>query len=275
MNLKSFAIRSLVALVFAPLIIIAALVGGPFWLALILVIVLLSIREYRMMAQNKNTYSQLLVAAAASICIIISFYQNKPSQLIPVLLLTVIISLFVELYRKKGSPTLNTAVTLFSAIYFSLLFGSFVLIRELPKNLQLSYRSGGEWIVMMILATWVCDTAAYIFGSYFGKHKLIERISPNKTVEGTVAGFIFAILTVYLCHIWFVHDLSLTSSLVIGFITGSFGQYGDLFESMIKRDVGVKDSSNLIPGHGGMMDRFDSLTISAPLVFLYLKFFVF
>ncbi|NIA30215.1 MAG: phosphatidate cytidylyltransferase [Actinobacteria bacterium] len=275
MNLKSFAIRSLVALVFAPLIIFAALVGGPFWLALILVIVLFSIREYMIMAQNKNAFVQLPVAAVAGIFIIISFYQNKPSQLIPILLLTLIVSFFIELYRKKESSTLNTAVTLFSALYFSLLFGSFILIRELPGNIGISYRSGGEWIVMMILATWVCDTAAYVFGSYFGKHKLIERISPNKSVEGTAAGFIFAILTAYLCHIWFIHDLSLTNSLVIGFITGSFGQYGDLFESMIKRDVGVKDSSNLIPGHGGMMDRFDSLTISAPLVFLYLKFLVF
>ncbi len=275
MNLKFFAIRSLVALVFAPLIIIAALVGGPFWLVLVLVVVLLSIFEYMKMAQIKNAFSQLLVAAVASIYIIVSFYLNKPSQIITVLLLTTIVSLFVELYRKKGSATLNTAVTLFNATYFSLLFGSFILIRELPKNIGLSYRSGGEWIVMIILATWVCDTAAYVFGSYFGRHKLIERISPNKTVEGTAAGFIFAILTAYLCHIWFIHDLSLTNSLIIGFITGSFGQYGDLFESMLKRDAGVKDSSNLIPGHGGMMDRFDSLTISAPLVFLYLKFIVF
>ncbi len=275
MNLKSFAIRSLVALVFAPLIIIAALIGGPFWLVFILVVVLLSISEYMKMAQKKDSFSQLLVAAVASIAIIISFYQNKLSQIVIVLLLTTIISLFVELYRKKGSPTLNAAVTLFNATYFSLLFGSFILIRELPRNVAVAYRSGGEWIVMMILATWVCDTAAYVFGSYFGRHKLIERISPNKTIEGTTAGFIFAIITAYLCHIWFIHDLSLTSSLVIGFITGSFGQYGDLFESMLKRDVNVKDSSNLIPGHGGMMDRFDSLTISAPLVFLYLKYFVF
>jgi len=121
----------------------------------------------------------------------------------------------------------------------------------------------------------VCDTAAYIVGSYLGKHKLIPRISPNKSIEGTVAGFFFALITAYICYITFIQGLRLQDALVIGGIAGSIGQYGDLFESMFKRDAGVKDSSHIIPEHGGILDRFDSLTLSAPVVFLYLSYCAF
>ena len=152
------------------------------------------------------------------------------------------------------------------------MFGSFLLIRELPLIHNFEYSEAGQWLIMLILVTWVCDTAAYMFGSYLGRHKLMPRISPNKSVEGSIFGFLFAVLAAYVCHIWFIDNLSSLDSMAIGAIVGSFGQFGDLFESMLKRDADIKDSSNLIPGHGGMMDRFDSLTISAPIMYLYLIF---
>ena len=114
-----------------------------------------------------------------------------------------------------------------------------------------------------------------MLGSKFGKHKLFPRVSPNKTVEGTAFGFFFALLTAYISQLTFLPEISLVDALVIGVICGSFGQASDLIESLFKRDAGVKDASNLIPGHGGVLDRFDSEILVAPVVYFYLRFVVF
>ena len=218
LNLKSFAIRSAIALVFGPLILLAAFYGKIYWLGFVMLVVILSLSEFYEIAEKKGAFSKLLVGGITSIAIIFSLYSSGEFALVPTFILSLIIIFFCELYSTKGSPVLNASTTFFGTLYFSLLFGSFVLIRELPTRYGLDYGPAGKWIVMMILATWICDTAAYVFGSYFGKHKLIARISPNKTVEGTFAGFIFAILSAYVCHIWFIVGLRAVDSLVIGAI---------------------------------------------------------
>jgi len=106
-----------------------------------------------------------------------------------------------------------------------------------------------------------------------GKHKLFPRVSPQKSWEGAVFGFVFSILTMLLAKVIILDFLSWTSVVILGIIIGIIGQIGDLVESLFKRDAGVKDSSNLIPGHGGIFDRFDSLLYSAPVILLYLKNF--
>lgn len=274
MNFKALAIRSLVALFLGPVIIGFVWLGGYFILTLVIIVTVLSYWEYTRLLNKKGVSPQLIageiIVLIVSLCL---FYNQK--ILIPVILLAIIVVFFTELYRKKESPLLNAPATLSGALYFSLLFGCFILIRELPLKYNFDYVEAGQWLILIIFSTWVCDTAAYVFGSYFGKHKLMARISPNKTIEGSIAGFIFAVLTAFICHLWFIDELSLLDSIVFGAIVGSFGQYGDLLESMLKRDANVKDTSNLIPGHGGMMDRFDSLTISAPIIYLYLTFFVY
>ena len=275
MNFKSFATRSLIALIFGPLIIAAALFGRLIWVGFVLTVVLLSIYEFYELAEKKGSASNLVLGVLTATVILNSLYFYGEFAVVPILILSLLAILFVELYKKHGSPLLNSATTFLGLLIFPLMFGSFILIRELPARYGLAYVQAGRWIVMIILATWVCDTAAYVAGSYLGKHKLMPRISPNKSVEGAVAGFVFAILAAYACHRWFIIGLYLRDSLIIGGIVGSFGQYGDLFESMFKRDAGVKDTSSIIPGHGGGMDRFDSLTITAPVVYLYLRQFVF
>ena len=119
---------------------------------------------------------------------------------------------------------------------------------------------------------WICDSAACFLGTAFGKHKLFPRVSPNKSWEGAVAGFIFAIVAMIAAKAVVLDELNLTDAVVIGFIIGTIGQIGDLVESLIKRDAGVKDSSQLIPGHGGIFDRFDSLLFTSPAVYIYLYF---
>lgn len=274
MNYKSFGIRAAIALFFGPLIVFLALRGGLFWLGFVLLVVLLSVKEFYDMAAVKSAPHYIL-SLMFSAFIVLSFYFFSEHAIIPFLILFLVGILFIEIYRKTGSPFINVSITVLGALLYSILFGSFVLLREMPVAYGLDPAPAGKWIVMIILSTWICDTAAYIVGSYIGKHKLIERISPNKTIEGTVAGLVFATVAACGCHLLFIEELRLVDSLIIGAVVGSVGQYGDLFESMFKRDVGVKDSSSIIPEHGGVMDRFDSLTFSVPVIYLYLRFFYF
>lgn len=271
MNLKKFLLRTAVALVFGPVVILSALYGRLLWCLVVLSAVLFSVRETDQLLRAKGANISSAITLAAGSAVVISFYRFGEGALYPLMVLLMIAAFAREIYRKSGSALLNIAATLFSALMFSLLFGSFILIREMNAA---AYPMAGEWIVMIFLTTWVCDTAAYLIGSAWGQRKLMPRISPNKTIEGTIAGFLLAPVTAVLCYFWFVDGLELADAVIIGLIVGVVGQFGDLFESMLKRDAGVKDSSNLIPGHGGMLDRFDSSSFSAPLIYLYLKLFV-
>ncbi|MFZ1281640.1 MAG: phosphatidate cytidylyltransferase, partial [Ignavibacteriaceae bacterium] len=131
---------------------------------------------------------------------------------------------------------------------------------------------GGYLIISIFASIWICDSAAFFGGTALGKHKLFHRVSPKKSWEGAIFGFVFAILAMILAKNLVLDFLSLKDAIAIGLITGTIGQIGDLAESLLKRDAGVKDSSNLIPGHGGIFDRFDSLLFSAPVIYLYLTY---
>jgi len=118
---------------------------------------------------------------------------------------------------------------------------------------------GLTWFLLALFLTWLSDTFAYVVGKTWGKHKLIPRVSPNKTIEGALGGLVAAAATAVVCDTWFGMDIGIALSIGIGLVLGAVGQIGDLSESMLKRGRGVKDSSNLIPGHGGMLDRIDAL----------------
>ena len=214
--------------------------------------------------------------------------------LILLLLFTPLI-LTLELFRGKGSPLLNIGATLFGALYVSIFFGSLVGLRELfipedfpvyahfsvtgiavPEEVSSTiYRWGGFTVIVLFASIWLCDSAAYFAGRGLGRHKLFERVSPNKTWEGAAAGFIAAVVAFALGREWVLPYLTMPQAIVCGSIVGVFGQIGDLAESLLKRDAGVKDSSNLIPGHGGVLDRFDSLMFVAPLLYFYFDFVLF
>lgn len=203
--------------------------------------------------------------------------------------------LAVELFRNRGSAMLNIAVTIFGAMYVSLFFGSLIGIRELfvpedfPVYAHFSVtgigvgeeavatidRWGGWTVVVLFASIWACDSAAYFAGRGIGRHKLFERVSPSKTWEGAIAGLLFAVATFLLGRALLLSYLTPAQAVICGMIVGLFGQLGDLAESLLKRDAGVKDSSTLIPGHGGVLDRFDSLMYVSPLFYFYLDFVVF
>jgi phosphatidate cytidylyltransferase len=123
-----------------------------------------------------------------------------------------------------------------------------------------------------MLMVWMNDISAYFAGKYIGKHKLTP-VSPNKTVEGSVAGIIFTILISIVFYIFNKDLININDAIVLGVLTGVAGQAGDVFESLLKRYNNIKDSSSIIPGHGGVLDRFDSLIFSAPIMYVYINIF--
>lgn len=275
MGLEKLGVRTLVSVFFGPLIILSAWQGGLVFLFLIISIVVLAMLEFYHMATQKFTHPNKYIGVGTGVPLLLLFYYQQTEYIWLLFAISIFLLLISELFRNEISPILNVSNTLGGVFYVAFLLGFLVLIRELPAESELGYRYGGYLVILIFLAVWVCDSAAYILGSRFGRHKLFHRVSPNKTIEGTIFGFGFAVLTAYLCYELFLKRLGLMNVLMIGGICGSIGQLSDLIESMFKRDANVKDSSRIIPGHGGILDRFDSEILVAPAVYFYLRFVVF
>lgn len=194
------------------------------------------------------------------------FYLRIPQNAIMCLLIIAPIGIATSmLYSKKKKPLENVAITVFGAIYVAL---PFLLLIDLgvEDNYGGVIYSQNLFLGFFILM-WTSDTGAYLVGSTMGKTKLFERLSPKKTWEGTIGGGVFAIGMAFLLdHLFESEDLS--RWIVMAIIIVVFGNLGDLFESMLKRSAGVKDSGKIMPGHGGILDRFDATLFAAPMVFV-------
>jgi phosphatidate cytidylyltransferase len=262
--------RVIVSIIGIPLIIIVCLLGKIYFLILPLGIGLISFYELAKMTRNKHIYVNLTVGWLIIFIIII----NEYNPFIPVkelILLSILVLLLLELFRNKESAISNLGTTLLGIFYIGFFSAALVDLREFYNDSAFTYYQGGYLVISILVAIWVCDSAAYFLGTALGKHKLMPRISPNKTWEGAIAGFIFSVVTFIAAKDLFLEFLEWRDIIAIGIIIGILGQCGDLIESMIKRDSRVKDSSSIIPGHGGILDRFDSLLFTAPAVYLYLK----
>ncbi len=191
---------------------------------------------------------------------------------IPIYILLIGIALtamIVEIFRKKETPLLNISILVFSFVWLGLMLGSLSELRNLPDI-------GFKITLALFLSVWICDTGAFFFGKKFGKKKILPDISPNKTWVGTIAGFISSMIFLLILNQsgYFPDIFSLVDVVVLGLIAGIFGQLGDWAESLLKREAGVKDTSNILAGHGGVLDRFDSLTFAAPLTLIYCTYFI-
>lgn len=193
--------------------------------------------------------------------------------MIPLMLIIMVI----ELYRKQEKPFDSLAHTFFSVLYTAIPFSMFPFAAFFRSGLSplLPYEGilfSPGIIIGFFLLLWANDTGAYLAGISFGKHKLMERISPKKTWEGLFGGILLAALAAWLLSGW-LGVVDKWQWVIIAVIISIAGTYGDLTESMLKRSLGVKDSGTIMPGHGGFLDRFDSAIISFPLVYLFISLF--
>ncbi len=179
-----------------------------------------------------------------------------------------------EMFRKKTHVLENVASTFFGAVFIALAMSYFIKLQQIGYDGSGGHL-GGYAVLTVFIGVWACDTLAYFIGSAIGKHKIFPRVSPNKSWEGSISGLIGSLIAlVLIVKAGWLPGLDYVDAVVLGMITGVAGQLGDFAESMVKRDVGVKDSSNLLPGHGGAWDRLDSILFAAPLSYLYLTLVV-
>ncbi len=186
-----------------------------------------------------------------------------PGIIVPTLLATLICAISIPLFHRSPleQSLRDSAMTVFGVLYLGLTLGMLSITRLLPQ---------GEWLIFfLLLVTWASDTGAYYVGTLLGRHRLAPTISPKKTVEGLVGGLIGAIIVAYVARWWFLPELSGFDCLILGTLLTITGLWGDLTESAMKRSVGMKDSGGILPGHGGMLDRLDSLLFTAPVFYYY------
>lgn len=272
MSVGNRTLRILVSVLTIPIILSITYFGGILFLLFALLIGTATVFEFGSIVKNTNVRPSLWLSIITSVIIISNFYFGY-IEFTYVFLILVPLVLFVELFRNKGNEINNIGSLLISAFYISFSIGALVGIREFYNYNEFLYVQGGYLVISIFATIWICDSAAYFLGSAFGKHKLFPRVSPNKSWEGAVAGFLFSILTMMFINYFLIDFLTMVDALVIGIIIGIFGQVGDLVESLIKRTAGVKDSSSIIPGHGGIFDRFDSLIFVSPIIYVYLNLF--
>ncbi|MEA1939540.1 MAG: phosphatidate cytidylyltransferase [Candidatus Caldatribacteriota bacterium] len=177
----------------------------------------------------------------------------------------ILLYLLTQLFRKNNSAVLtNISITIFGSIYIGYLSTFLLKIKYLAN--------GNIYLISLFIIVWTNDVAAYIIGTVLGRTKLAPKISPMKTIEGSIGGIIFSIISVFVLNNWLNYDFG--KALFIGIIISVIAQCGDLFESLLKRSSNIKDSGNVIPGHGGVLDRFDSLLFAAPVFYfciMYIK----
>jgi len=268
--MKELATRILVALVGIPLLVFCIWNGGIWFFSLICLLCILGQIEIYNLAKAKQINPNKTAGIILTILILFLIGYGSNNLIISMTVLMMIIILGFEMFRNQGSPLTNSAATFLGTVYPGLFLGSMIYLRfhveELFSNSQ--GNSAQIYILALFIAVWICDTFAYFAGVTLGRHRLFERVSPKKSIEGSVAGLAGAI-TVFLILGWLeLIQISWIFLVLSGLIIGVLGQVGDLVESWLKRDAGVKDSSKILLGHGGIMDRFDSLTFISPAILI-------
>lgn len=259
--------RATSGFIYAVLFITAILYSKESYIVLISLFGFISIREFLNLLKFNNIIIYMLFIGL----IYLPFSSLDSSVLIDVLLVLSIsgsIQLLVNLFIKKKNYPSNTIQKIDISIRYLLLSFAFLLL--------LPFINGGyevSVILSLIIFIWVNDSFAFFVGKNLGKRKLFESVSPKKTIEGFLGGVFFTLITAFLVS-YFCDFLSLTNLLVISLIASILGTIGDLVESKFKRQANTKDSGTIMPGHGGILDRLDSLLFVAPFVYLYIHYLI-
>ncbi|HHV63509.1 MAG TPA: phosphatidate cytidylyltransferase [Peptococcaceae bacterium] len=254
--------RIVSALIGAPLLLFVTWLGGFYLALLVVMLALLGLREFLLLGQKANLLnSSKYTVGLFSLVWLTVFLTGQTGWLLPLALtwFIVIFGQYALSYPRMGFT--EAAFSFLAFIYPVALFTYLYHLRELPQGLI--------WCFFTFFLVWLTDTGAFFIGNALGRRKLAPKVSPNKSVEGAVGGVIAALLFSFV--FWVItKEGSLPVVLLLALVTSLVAQIGDLFESALKRMAGVKDSGNLIPGHGGILDRFDSFLFALPLVYFAL-----
>jgi len=238
----------------------------PLFLAAALLLTVLGAWELATILKQRGSRPFATLVVAACFGVVFSFARATPFPAVAAVLAAVALGVpALSLLRRDTPEAMLDAVstTYFPVLFFGLPMGYVVALQHVPGE------DGPDLLLLAMLCVTLSDTGAYYVGSAFGKHKLAPTISPNKTWEGVAGGVLGSVGAALIAHAWFFRRLPLGHAVTVGVLLCGAGIFGDLAESMLKRAAGVKDSSALLPGHGGILDRVDSLLVAAPVLYYY------
>ena len=283
--MNNFIIRTITGILFVAIMVTGICLRGDAMILLFAIITGLSIWEFCGLVNEHvaDTTVNRFIATAAGVYLFLAMAGYctgivPPSAFVPYLL-TIIYLFISELYLKQKNPIQDWAYTMLSQMYVALPFSMINVLsfQADPQTGQIAY----HWMLPMsvFVFLWVNDTGAYCTGSLLGRHKLFPRVSPGKSWEGSIGGGIFVLIAAAIISQFAAtgtplgsssQELSTLAWLGLGLVVVFFGTWGDLVESLFKRTLGIKDSGNILPGHGGMLDRFDSSLMAIPAAVIYL-----
>ncbi len=274
-RMESLSTRVITSVVGFALICVAVYFGWVTFLPFLLVIGLLALREYIRMVERRDIDVRRGSLYTFGAALLIASYPGWPAPWLGGSWREVVLSaaigylLVVEVIQPGERPLERVVYSAFGLLYIPWLLGYFLMLRYTPDA-----EGGLLFFALPLLATFAADTGGYFFGYFFGRRKLAPEVSPGKTVEGAFGGLLFSffvvVLVTRLANIWSLPDAFLYAVMV-----ASASQLGDLSESLLKRSLGAKDSGNTLPGHGGILDRLDSLLFAVPITYVFLNINVF
>jgi phosphatidate cytidylyltransferase len=271
-------------------VLIASVIFPPLKVLFVVIAVaamVVALYEFWFLARRVGAKPDVVVGYAAAAALLVGFFFNEPFLLVLVVPALVVAALAAEMLR--GAPfdkmILSTGATVLGVLYVALLGGFLVAVRA--GFTQVFAPEGGYWVseqfidkslsthllAFFFLVLMGSDTGAYYAGRAFGKRKLAPKVSPGKTWEGAAGGMLASLLMAALAHFWFFPELSLRAALPLAAVMNVLGVVGDLTESALKRGANAKDAANILPGHGGFLDRLDSLLFNAPLLYYFALYY--
>lgn len=276
--MKNFIVRTITGVLFVA-IVVTCFLNPRAMVFLFALVTGMTVYEFcGVVNRRPGVHTNRFISTVAAVCLFIAMagYNSglTPSSVFIPYLVSIVYLLISELYLRQPDPILNWAYSLMAQLYIALPFSLLNVLAFRWNGTAISYSYLAPLAVFVFL--WLNDTGAYCCGSLLGRHKLFPRISPGKTWEGSIGGGIIVVavaaLVGHLAQRYGVDSLglSLPQWCGLGLIVVVFGTWGDLVESLFKRTLGIKDSGNILPGHGGMLDRFDSSLMAIPAVVVYL-----
>ncbi len=274
--MKGLITRTLSGIVYVAVIVCGLLLGPQVFIAFLELLALLALAEfYGLVNQGRERPVTLVWDLVGGFTAVLGLYlwaQGAPAApLFGILyIIYIVVRLTMQLYTREARAIDNLAYSLMGQMYIALPIG-------LMAFTYFHGAGGGALLLAMFIMIWLNDTGAFCVGSLIGKHKMFPRVSPKKSWEGLVGGIVFAVCSAFIfkyCFSQSYSELALWQMLLMGAVVGVFATWGDLVESLLKRTLGVKDSGKMIPGHGGILDRIDSLLLVSPALVIYLFFIV-
>lgn len=260
--------RVLSAIVFLPILFSALWLGSPIWfVAIASAGILLGLYEYYALTKQGGQIQGMIAAVA----ILAAFYFEKHELILAIIAALVIVELIVQLFANADKDEFDhvlsvAAVRAFGVLYVAVLGGYIVALAVIENPIP---KLPAKLLTLFFIVVFAGDTGAYYTGRNFGRHKLAPRVSPGKTIEGLVGGLAGNVIATLIAHFTFFPELKVWQAIPLAIVMGLLGVVGDLCESMLKRGAKAKDAGHLIPGHGGLLDRLDSMLFNAPLLYYF------